>query len=121
MARHVRKGDQVMVTSGSHKGSVGEVIRVIIQKDDPNSTKVVVKGVNLKVKHQKPTRINPQGSKFTKEAALHISKVSPVVDGKPVRVGFKIEKNGNKVRVARHAKKELGTLGTLYDASKNKK
>lgn len=118
MPRHVRKGDQVMVTSGSHKGTVGEVIRVIVQKDDPNATRVVVKGVNLQVKHQRPTRLNPQGSKFTKEASLHISKVSPVVDGKPVRVGFKTEKDGSKVRVARHAKKELGELGKVYDAKK---
>ena len=118
MPRHVRKGDQVMVTSGSHKGTVGEIIRVIVSKDNPNETKVVVKGVNLKVKHQKPTRINPQGSKFTKEAPLHISKVSPVVDGKPGRVGFKTEKDGSQVRVARHAKKDLGELGKVYDAKK---
>ncbi|MFO0857404.1 MAG: 50S ribosomal protein L24 [Phycisphaerales bacterium] len=120
MPRHVRKGDQVMVTSGSFKGTVGEVIRVIVDKDDKNSTLVVVKGVNLRVKHQKPTRLNPQGSKFTKEAALHISKVSPVVDGKPVRVGFKTEKNGTKVRVARHKGKEVGELGKLFDAGKKK-
>jgi large subunit ribosomal protein L24 len=49
---------------------------------------------------------------------VHISKVSPVVDGKPVRVGFKTEKDGSKVRVARHAKKELGELGKVYDAKK---
>lgn len=115
MPRHVRKGDQVMVTSGDFKGQVGEVIRVI-----PKHDQVLIKGINLKTKHVKPTRTAPQGSIITKEAPLHISKVSPVVEGKPVRVGFRVEKSGTKVRVARHGGKERGELGKLYEASKKK-
>lgn len=112
MPRHVRKGDTVMVTSGSFKGQIGEIVRVITKSDQ-----VVVKGVNLHTKHVKPTRIAPQGGIITKEMPLHISKVSPVVDGKPVRVGFRTEADGSKVRVARHAGKELKVLGTIRAAS----
>ena len=61
MPAHVRKGDTVMVTSGSFKGQVGEVIRV-----NPKHSEVIVKGVNLKTKHMKPTRVNPQGSIITR-------------------------------------------------------
>lgn len=107
-----------MVTSGSLKGQVGEVMRVIVDKADPDCNKVIIKGLNLRKKNVKPTRTNPQGSVITKEAAIHISKVSPVVDGKPVRVGFRVEKDGTKVRVARHAGKELKVLNTLYQPKK---
>jgi large subunit ribosomal protein L24 len=115
MPRHVRKGDQVMVTSGDHKGAQGEVMLV-----DTKHDRVLIKGVNLVTKHVKPTRLNPQGSIITKEAPLHISKVSPVVDGKPVRVGFRTEKDGTKVRVARHKGKEVSVLNKLFEAGKKK-
>jgi large subunit ribosomal protein L24 len=109
MPSHVRKGDSVMVTSGHEKGRIGEVLRV-----SPKSSTVVVKGINLKTKHLRPTRIAPQGGIITKELPIHISKVSPVVDGKPVRVGFRVEKDGSKVRVARHGGKELKVLGVVH-------
>ena len=112
MARHVRKGDQVIIRSGSNKGQVGEIIRVITKTDQ-----VLVKGVNTQTKHIKPTRIAPQGGIITKEMPIHISKVSPVVDGKAVRVGFRTEADGSKVRVARHAGKELKVLGTIRAAA----
>ena len=105
MPAHVRKGDTVMVTSGSHKGKVGEILRVI-----PKDQRVVVKGLNLRTKHLKPTRLNPQGGIITKEAPLHISKVSPVVDGKPTRVRFETRDDGSKVRVAVKGGKVLGTV-----------
>jgi large subunit ribosomal protein L24 len=111
MPRHVRKGDQVMVTSGSYKGQTGEIIDI-----DTKNDRVIVKGLNVVTKHMKATRANPQGAKTTKEAPLHISKVSPVVDGKAVRVGFKTNKDGSKVRVARKAGKELGVLSVLRKA-----
>ena len=95
MARHVRKGDTVIVRSGDHKGAVGEIIRVITKSDS-----VIIKGVNLRTKHLRPTRINPQGGIVTREASIHISNVSPVVDGKPSRVRFVNKPDGSKVRVA---------------------
>jgi large subunit ribosomal protein L24 len=117
MPAHVRKGDTVMIRSGALKGQVGEVLRVV-PGDVPEETKVYVKGLNLVNKHMKPTRLNPQGAVITKEAPLHISKVSPVVDGKPTRVGFRIKPDGTKVRVARHAGKDIKELGTVSTAKK---
>ena len=104
-ARHVRKGDQVMVTSGSYKGQTGEISRVITKSD-----RVIVKGVNLKTKHVKPSRVTPQGSIITKEASIHISNVSPVVDGKATRVRFKVNSDGSKDRVAVNGGKVLGKV-----------
>jgi large subunit ribosomal protein L24 len=66
----------------------------------------------------KPSRANPQGSVITKEGSVHISNVSPVVEGRAVRVGFRTEEDGSKVRVARRAGKELSVLNKLFDASK---
>jgi large subunit ribosomal protein L24 len=105
MARHVRKGDTVMITAGSHRGKVGEIMRVI-----PDKGQVVIKGINLRTKHLKPTRISPQGGIITKEAPIHISNVSPVVDGKPTRVRFETRDDGSKVRVAVKGGKVLGEV-----------
>lgn len=104
MPRHVRKGDTVMITAGDQRGKVGEIKRVI-----PKSDRVIVQGVNLRTKHLKPTRINPQGGIITKEAPIHISNVSPVVDGRPVRVRFKTRDDGSKLRVS--ATKGEKTIG----------
>ncbi len=104
-ARHVRKGDQVMVTAGSYKGQTGEISRVLTKSD-----RVIVKGVNLKTKHVRPTRVSPQGTIITKEASIHISNVSPVVDGKPSRVRFRVNNDGSKDRVAVLGDKVLGKV-----------
>jgi large subunit ribosomal protein L24 len=94
-----------MVISGDHKGSVGEVMRV-----DTKTHSVVIKGINLKVKHMKPNRINPQGSIVSREAPVRLSKVQPVVDGKPTRVRFTTRPDGTKVRVAVKGGKELSVV-----------
>jgi large subunit ribosomal protein L24 len=113
MPRHVRKGDTVMVTAGSLKGQVGEILS-INTKDDT----VILKGLNLVRKNLRPSQRNPQGQQITKEAPVHISRVSPVVDGKPVRVGFQTKPDGSKVRVARHGGKVLKELGVVSPADK---
>lgn len=106
MPRHVRKGDTVMITSGSLKGTTGEIIRVLTDRDA-----VVVKGVNLRTKHMRPSRINPQGGVITKEAPIHLSKVSPLGDdGRPTRVRFETKPDGSKVRVAVRGGKSLGVV-----------
>jgi len=105
MPKHVRKGDQVIVTSGDHKGVTGEITEVITKSD-----RVIVKGVNLRTKHIKPTQLNPQGGIIQVEASLHISKVSPVVDGKPTRVRFESAKDGSKNRIAVRGGKVLGQV-----------
>lgn len=105
MPRHVRKGDQVIVTSGSAKGQVGEIVEI-----DTKHERVLVKGVNLRTKHVKPTRTAPQGAIVSKEAPIHISNVSPVVDGKATRVRFPVKADGSKARVAVRGGKELNVL-----------
>jgi len=105
MPRHVRKGDTVMVTTGAQKGKTGEVMRVITK-----SNKVLIKGVNLRTKHIKPTQKSPQGGIITREAPVHISNVNPVVDGKPTRVRFDTRDDGSKVRVAVRGGKVIGPV-----------
>lgn len=105
MPKHVRKGDTVIVTGGAHKGKIGEIMRVITKSDQ-----VVIKGLNLRTKNLKPTRVSPQGGVITKEAPIHISNVSPVVDGKPTRVRFEARPDGSKVRVAARGGKVLGVV-----------
>jgi large subunit ribosomal protein L24 len=105
MPLHVRKGDQVMVRAGNDRGRVGEVLRVI-----PTESRVVVQGVNIRVKHVKPSQRNPQGGLVRREMPIHISNVSPVVDGKPTRVRFQSKPGGGKVRVAARGGAVLHTL-----------
>lgn len=113
MPAHVKKGDTVMITSGELKGQIGEILRVV-----PDRQRVFIKGLNLVNKNLRPTQANPKGGVITKEASLHWSKVSPVVDGKAVRVGFKTQPDGSKVRVARHGGKELKVLSVVHGGTK---
>ena len=95
-AAKIKKGDQVIVLSGKDKGKTGEVTRAM-----PKEGKVVVSGVNVAVRHVKPSQADPQGGLQRSEAPLHISKVAHVTkDGKPTRVRFETGKDGKKVRVA---------------------
>jgi large subunit ribosomal protein L24 len=105
MPRHIRAGDTVVVTAGNDKGAIGEVLRVLT-----DNNRVVVQGVNVRVKHLRPTQQNPQGGRIQREMPIHISNVSPAVDGKPTRVRFETKKDGSKVRVAVRGGKELHTL-----------
>ena len=105
MPRHVRKGDQVIVTSGDHKGQTGEILEILVKSD-----KVLVKGINVKVRHVRPTQANPKGGVVSKEMPMHISNVSPVVDGKATRVRFETQKDGSKNRVAVRGGKSLGQV-----------
>jgi large subunit ribosomal protein L24 len=95
-AAKIKKGDRVVVLSGKDKGKHGEVV-----KSMPKEGKVVVSGVNIAVRHKKPSQANPQGGLERSEAPLHVSKVA-IEDpktGKPTRVRFE-ERDGKKVRVA---------------------
>lgn len=105
MARHVRKGDVVMITAGANKGKTGRIREVLTKQEA-----VLIEGLNLRTKHLKPTRVAPQGGVVTREAPVHLSNVSPVVDGKPTRVRFKTKPDGSKVRVAARNGQELGVV-----------
>jgi large subunit ribosomal protein L24 len=105
MPAHVRKGDQVIVNSGDDKGRVSEVLRVM-----PKRGLVLVKGVNMITRHLRPSRNAPQGGIISREAPIHLSKVNPVVDGKPSRVRFNTGKDGAKTRVAAKGGKVLSAV-----------
>ena len=94
MPKHIRKGDKVVVTAGNDKGAVGEILRVLTKKN-----RVVVKGVNVRNKNIKPSQANPSGGVIKQEMSIHISNVSPELDGKPARVRFETQKDGAKVRI----------------------
>jgi large subunit ribosomal protein L24 len=116
MPVHIRTGDTVMVTAGNDKGAVGEILKVITKKD-----RVVVKGVNIRSRHIKPTQQNPKGGVIKKEMSIHMSNVSPVVEGKPARVRFETQKDGAKVRIGvlvdDKGKKSEKVLGQVHSAT----
>ncbi len=93
----IKKGDQVVVLAGRDKGAKGEVLKVL-----PDVRRVLVQGINLVTKHQKPTQVSPGGIQ-KKELPIHVSNVA-VADpksGEATRVGYKVLKDGKKVRVAK--------------------
>ena len=89
----IKKDDMVIVIAGKDKDKTGKVLSV---KDG----KVIVEGVNVVKKHTKPNQMNQNGGIVEKEAAIDVSNVMLLVDGKATRVGFEV-KEGKKVRVAK--------------------
>jgi large subunit ribosomal protein L24 len=96
MAAKIKKGDRVVLLTGKDKGRTGNVTRVM-----PKDSRVVISGLNMVQRHTRPSQGDPQGGIKHKEASVHVSNVA-IVDsnGKPTRVGFKVE-DGKKVRVAK--------------------
>ena len=92
----IKKDDSVKVISGNHKGKTGRVIKILKVKN-----RAIVEGVNLAKKHMRPSQENPQGGIIEKELSIHISNLMLINKGKPVKVGFSIDKNGKKTRVNR--------------------
>jgi large subunit ribosomal protein L24 len=98
----VKKGDKVKVITGKDKGKEGVVLSAF-----PATDKVIVEGVNMIKKHQKPSQANPNGGIIEKEAAIHVSNVM-VMDSEGVagRVGYKME-GDKKVRFNKKSGKNL--------------
>jgi large subunit ribosomal protein L24 len=96
MAAKIRKGDTVVVITGKDKGVQGEVIQVL-----PKEDRVIVEGVNVAKKHQRSTGTTKQAGIIDKNMPIHISNVMLVHKGKPTRVGFRVEADGTKVRIAK--------------------
>jgi len=99
-ALKIKKGDRVVVLSGKDKGKHGEVV-----ENMPKHGLVLVKGINIATRHVKPSQADPQGGLKKTEAPMHVCKVA-IEDpktGKPTRVGFRIEADGTKVRVAKRS------------------
>ena len=94
-AMKIKKGDTVKVIAGKDNGKEGKVLAV-----NAKDNTVVVENINKVTKHSKPSAANQAGGITKKEAALHVSNVMLVVDGKATRVGFKMD-GDKKVRVAK--------------------
>ena len=99
MAAKIKKGDKVIVLTGRDKGKSGEVIEV-----RPAESRALVRGVNMVRRHQRQTAAQ-QGGIVSKEGPVHLSNlaIADPKDGKPTRIGFKILKDGRKVRIARRS------------------
>ncbi len=99
----IKKGDNVIVISGKDKGKEGTVSRVM-----PRSNQVLVDGINVVKKHQKPSGKNQQGGVINRDMPLDASNVMFVHKGKPTRVGYKVLADGKKVRIAKTTGEEIG-------------
>ena len=97
----IKKGDTVKVIAGKDKDKEGKVLTV-----DQKNGKVIVEGINMITKHTKPSAGNPNGGIIQKEAAIDVSNVMLVHEGKATRVGFKME-GGKKVRFAKSTGKAI--------------
>jgi large subunit ribosomal protein L24 len=93
---HVKTGDTVQVIAGKEKGKVGEILRTI-----PKTSKVVVKGVNIRTKHVKPQQEGESGQIVTSEAPIHSSNVMLYSTKQKVasRICYTFNSEGRKVRM----------------------
>lgn len=100
----IRKGDRVIVLTGKDKGKEGEVSRVY-----PDKGLVLVDGVNMVKKHQKPTQQTMQGGIIDKDMPIPVSNVAVISpdDGKATRVGYRFEPDGTKVRICKRTGSDL--------------
>ena len=94
----IRKGDRVQVLTGKDRGKTGTVTRAIPEKD-----RVIVDGVNIAKKHQKPTSQTNTGGIIDKEMPIPVSNVAIICNacGAPTRIGHRFEADGTKVRICR--------------------
>jgi len=100
----LQKGDTVVVRSGKYKGKSGKIVST-----HPAENKVTVEGINIVKKHVKPNRTHPQGAIVELTKPIWVSKVA-VVDPttkKATRIGYQLDKDGNKTRVYKKSGKEI--------------
>jgi large subunit ribosomal protein L24 len=100
----IRKGDKVRVLSGKDKGREGQVTRAL-----PAEERVIIEGVNMAKRHQKPTQATMQGGIIDKAMPIHVSNVAVLSpkDGEPTRIGYRFTDTGDKVRVCRRTGVDL--------------
>ena len=100
---NIKKDDKVVVLSGKDKGKQGKIMSA-----DPKNAKVIVEGVNVATKHQKPQKQGQEGGIIKVETPIYACKVQLVCPkcGKATRVGHKVGKDG-KVRVCKKCGAEI--------------
>ncbi|MBU4487077.1 MAG: 50S ribosomal protein L24 [Candidatus Delongbacteria bacterium] len=98
------KDDKVKVIAGNNKGKIGKVLKVIVDKN-----KVIVEGINLVKKHQKPNQTNQQGGIIEKEAPIHVSNVMIVCSNcnEAVRISKKRTEDGTVERICKSCNKAV--------------
>ena len=97
-------GDEVVVIAGSNKGKQGKIIKTLRKEN-----RVVVEGVNIIKKHQKPNSMNQGGGIIEMEAPIHASNVM-IIDPKTkkrTRIGHTTDKNGKKIRMTKKSNEKL--------------
>jgi len=96
-ASRIVKGDRVRVIRGNFRDMEGPVLSVLRAKD-----RVVVEGVNMRKRHERPTEANPEGGIITFEAPIHVSNVMLVdpAGGEPSRIRVRTETDGARERIA---------------------
>lgn len=87
----IKKGDKVKVIAGDDKGVVGEVVAVL-----PKSNRVIVEGVNVNKRHEKPNNTNPDGGIVNKEMPINVSNVKLTDDKKDKKKSKKAVKGDKK-------------------------
>jgi large subunit ribosomal protein L24 len=100
----LKKGDLVVVRAGKYKGKTGK-----IKATHPSENKVTVDGINIVKKHVKPNQQHPQGAIVEITKPIWVSKVSIIepTTKKPTRIGYKLDKDGNKTRIYKSSSKEI--------------
>lgn len=107
MSTKLKRNDNVVVIAGKDTGKEGKILKI-----DRKANRVIVEGVNMISKHQKPSPAG-QGGIVQKEAAIHLSNVMFLHKGKPTRLGYKVEtteKDGKTVKVKKRFAKSTGEL-----------
>jgi large subunit ribosomal protein L24 len=99
MAAKIKTNDKVVVLAGKDKGKTGKVLTL-----RPSENRAIVEGVNIVTRHVRPSQLK-EGGINRKESPIHLSNlaIADPKDGKPTRIGFRIEKDGTKVRVAKRS------------------
>ena len=99
----LKKGDRVKVIAGKDIGKDGVIMRVI-----PEKNKVIVEGVNIAKKHQRPTRVTMQGGIIDKDMPINASNVALICGScGATRIGYRFDDAGNKIRICRKCKGDL--------------
>lgn len=100
----IQKGDTVIVNSGKYKGKTGKILST-----NRNENTVIVEGINIVKKHQKPNKTYPQGGIIELTKPIDVSKVNiyEPISKKASRVGYKINEDGSKTRVFKLNGKEI--------------
>ena len=99
-----KTGDKVNVIAGKDKGKSGKILHVLRNKD-----RVVVEGINMVKKHQKPTAQDQTGGIIERENPIHISNImmADPKTGKSTRIGHEINKDGKKVRISQKSNEKI--------------